>query len=288
METILKTKSRWSEKELDFLRENYGKINNRKIGEILDRSIDAVQLKARKIGLGINSKYNFNKNFFKVIDTHDKAYWLGFIYADGYVIYNKDKRNYEFGIMLQKRDSNHLRKFNKSIEGNFSINYRDRETYMKSDNNRLIKSSVCEIRVYSIDMVEDLMSHGVYTNKTYKDMKLPNLSDELMWSFIRGYLDGDGHISVPKENKKYGYNIGFTCIYKPFLDELKTFLEKFGIKPHVNLSRKEDMNKNTKNCYQLVIRNKESIKIFIEKAYENKDVYLDRKYSNYLKLQCAL
>lgn len=29
-------------------------------------------------------KYELNENYFNVIDSHEKAYILGFIYADGY------------------------------------------------------------------------------------------------------------------------------------------------------------------------------------------------------------
>jgi hypothetical protein len=30
-------------------------------------------------------KYKINEDFFQEIDTEEKAYWLGFLYADGYI-----------------------------------------------------------------------------------------------------------------------------------------------------------------------------------------------------------
>ena len=36
----------------------------------------------KKIG---NKKYNVDENYFSIIDNEYKAYWLGFLYADGYV-----------------------------------------------------------------------------------------------------------------------------------------------------------------------------------------------------------
>ena len=30
-------------------------------------------------------KYDRNSNVFEKIDTEEKAYWLGFLYADGYI-----------------------------------------------------------------------------------------------------------------------------------------------------------------------------------------------------------
>ena len=35
-------------------------------------------------------KYNVNDSYFEKIDTEHKAYWLGFIYADGYIIKNEE------------------------------------------------------------------------------------------------------------------------------------------------------------------------------------------------------
>lgn len=33
-------------------------------------------------------KYNYNDNYFENIDTEEKAYWLGFIAADGSIVNN--------------------------------------------------------------------------------------------------------------------------------------------------------------------------------------------------------
>ena len=45
-------------------------------------------------------KYQVNEFFFDEIDSEEKAYWLGFIYADGYVNTNGNK----FGINLSLKD----------------------------------------------------------------------------------------------------------------------------------------------------------------------------------------
>ncbi len=51
--------------------------------------------------------YNINENVFDNIDTEEKAYWLGFLYADGYVTY----KNYTIGLGVALKDIDHLRKF---------------------------------------------------------------------------------------------------------------------------------------------------------------------------------
>ena len=51
----------------------------------------------------------FNENVFDSIDTEEKAYWLGFIFADGYI----SLKGNSFELSLKGSDSEHLDKFNK-------------------------------------------------------------------------------------------------------------------------------------------------------------------------------
>lgn len=57
-------------------------------------------------------KHFFNESYFEVIDTEDKAYWLGFLYADGNIYYHKDKNGDRKGgkveLSLKSDDFNHL------------------------------------------------------------------------------------------------------------------------------------------------------------------------------------
>ena len=63
-------------------------------------------------------KYYFNKNYFDIIDNSEKAYWLGFIWADGYVCKRKRKGNhieYDFKLSLSRIDTDHLEKFKQFV-----------------------------------------------------------------------------------------------------------------------------------------------------------------------------
>src|SRR5690606_24292057 len=71
----------------------------------------------RRVGES-NLKYAQDNDFFKNIDTEEKAYWLGFLYADGYITQNNQLR-----INLSIEDENHLLKFYNSINSNRSIKY---------------------------------------------------------------------------------------------------------------------------------------------------------------------
>ena len=63
----------------------------------------------------VSRKYNFDENFFDKIDTEEKAYWLGFIYADGAIF----KRT--LSIRLSTKDIHHLEKFKKILNTDAAI-----------------------------------------------------------------------------------------------------------------------------------------------------------------------
>lgn len=266
----------WNKIDIDFLKKNYGVLTSREIGRNVNRSHNAVQIKARRLGLGCKSKYTYNQNYFNIIDTEDKAYWAGFIMADGSVIYNTDTRAYGLSIKLQGGDAHHLRKFNKCIDGNVHVKEFTRKGNFpdKSYNDKYYDG--CSIRLYSQKIAQDLIDIGILPNKTYKDIKMPNISDNLMWHFVRGFLDGDGHVCVPQGENKYGYRIGFTCGSKSFLLEMQGFFERYGIYMHLDKSR---------NIYKLETRNSSHIKTFISHCFDGCSIYLDRKYKNYKKLK---
>lgn len=131
-------------------------------------------------------KYNCNDNYFENIDSEEKAYWLGFLMADGCV---QSKR--KFKLTLQIRDYSHLEKFKKSIDS-------DNLIYIwKNKNNR----EYCEIVISSTKMVESLEKLGCVSRKTKIVKFPPNLNDKLIRHWIRGYFDGDGCIHRDEINK---------------------------------------------------------------------------------------
>ena len=61
-------------------------------------------------------KYLHNEDFFENIDTEEKAYWLGFMFADGWIAdYSNRLGQDHFGISVSEKDESHLKKFLNSI-----------------------------------------------------------------------------------------------------------------------------------------------------------------------------
>lgn len=151
----------------------------KRLGYIFDRSI------SRRI-------YTLDRHFFNKIDTKEKAYWLGLIYADGS---NKISQRV-FAIGLQECDKDILILFNKDINSNNTL-----KDYNK--NRGPIRKKMFYLMVHCKIFCEDLLKHGVFQNKTFT-LNKPNINKELFPHFIRGYFDGDGGL-VSNKHKITGY-----------------------------------------------------------------------------------
>ena len=248
----------WDEYSLSFLKENYYDMPNKEIAIKLNKTIDTIENKAFNLGLK-KKRYSINKNYFSNIDTEEKAYWLGFLYADGCVRELKGKANVTIG--LNPKDKEHLEKFKKCLDSDSPIRQYDHPKGLYS-------TSV--ITINCTKMAYDLIKLGCVPNKTYEKIKMPDINDELKIHFIRGFLDGDGWISLKKHTK--GANIGMVSNYKDILVDIQSFLEKNNI---YSLLREEKKGHFTLNIGKSV----EQVK-FLKLIYNNPKIYLDRKYIN--------
>ena len=259
-------KKGWSKEEIDFVLNNYENMTIKEIAKSLNRSESAIHIKASRLGL---KKYPYycDKDFFHNIDTEKKAYWLGFIVADGWVAYGKNNAG-ELGIELKLSDINHLKKFNKSINGNYKIYTKERQHPFKEE--AIIQ--ICGIRIYSIQMVNDLVAWGVVPNKSYKII-FPTLPKELIPHFIRGYFDGDGSIFLHSK-KQQNISLKFTNTCLSFLEEIRSVLYEQGISSYIVVGRSKY---STVDYYDLVFGGMANVDKMLDYMYKDANVYLDRK-----------
>jgi LAGLIDADG-like domain len=152
-----------------------------------------------------NKKYTWDESYFEKIDSHKKAYWLGFIYADGNIRI-KEKKYKLFQISLKDRSP--IYDFLRDIKSSHLV-YSDRNQY------RVI---ISQSKIY-----DDLVRLGVEPNKSLI-CKFPTeqqLPIEFVNSFILGYFDGDGSISRNPRNK--GWKICFTGTLD-FVEKIREYL----------------------------------------------------------------
>ena len=213
-----------------------------------------------------------NENYFKIIDTNEKAYILGLLYSDGYV--NKNG----FGISLHEKDKEILEKISNIIYGKIVLGYRKEKqiTYLNKTYN---SNPQYRLEVTSNIMKNDLINHGCIKNKTFK-IRLPKLSSvDLYKAFIRGYFDGDGSLCIPKNRKR---NIAFTITSNvDFCKDIKNYVnENFNVNM-ISGVRYGKVGFNRLTGAKQVVR-------FMTWLYEDADIFLKRKFdifNNYLPIK---
>lgn len=194
---------------------------------------------------------NYNRNIFNKIDNEEKAYWLGFIVADGYLNINK----HMLRIKLGNRDRSHLIKFIKFVGGN--------EEMLKSEIHSETGNENFYVSLYSKEVMNDLLSLGVEQAKSGKE-KVCNIDKKYYRDFIRGLWDGDGFI---RENLS---GIGLVGSEEVLAFVQTYFNDSLGVKPlkiypHCNTFKIE--YRSTRKAIPLILNH----------LYGDKDVALDRK-----------
>lgn len=124
----------------------------------------------------------YNENIFEQIDSPQKAYWLGFILADGYV---NEKKAF-LRIKLQEKDKNHLYKFVKFIDGD--------DNMIKSEIHNITGNKQYYVEVNGRNFIKSLNSHNIKQAKSSKEQISNKIPFQYKRDYIRGIFDGDGHI----------------------------------------------------------------------------------------------
>lgn len=137
--------------------------------------------KSRISNVGRPRKYLFNERFFSEIDTPRKAYWLGFLYADGCL-----RENNTLSLGLKHSDKYVIEELCSDL------GYDGKIRYVNSKNGFNV------VEITSKAMAEDLRRWGLEPVKTFRTQP-PSIPDFLS-HFIRGLFDGDGCVMC----KKYG------------------------------------------------------------------------------------
>ncbi len=228
-------------------------------------------LKKNNIKLNSSKKYICDENYFRNINTEDKSYFLGFIYADGCVrirkiFKNKNKANYELRIKIHIKDIEILQKFNIKLKSTYPIH-----TTVGSHKKR----NMVYISIQSKKMVLDLIKHGCVPNKSLI-LKFPkNIHKKLLRHFIRGYFDGDG--TVCAKYKKGNTSCSFVGT-KSFLKKMEKIINIY----FYNKSRK--LGKAGRN-FVVYYSGKHIVNKINDYLYKNATIYLQRKKDRFNIIQ---
>lgn len=164
---------------------------------------------------GLNARGNIINDYFSNIDSPEKAYLLGIIQTDGSIV---NKKGHESLHITQHKDYSWYIK-------TMLEEFKDNVTDSKDKNCR-------HLQIGSKQIVSDLISMGIVPNKTYvqTDEDIDNLwvsiPEQYKGDFIRGLIDGDGHVSYFIQNKgiNESCNIGFVSIKEHLIDILIEYI----------------------------------------------------------------
>lgn len=205
-------------------------------------------------------RFSVDEWIFQNIDSHEKAYLLGFIYSDGNVYKNK------LQIAIHKNDIEILRNFKKIMKSNHKLY-----------NDKTIKRFI----IRSEKIVNDLFKLGVNPRKSLV-LKFPTTKQvglKYINSFILGFFDGDGHISMCDE--KNGAQFGLTSTFE-FLESVRNILKN---ELNVNSSlykEKRSLNNTWYLRIWLPYKSEKTNKIY-SYLYKNISFSLKRKKNKFIK-----
>jgi predicted transcriptional regulator len=203
-----------------------------------------------------------NENIFKCIDTEEKAYWLGFLYADAAIAY--DGIRYVVELTLKEDDYNHLVKFKEFIQTDAHI----KKKIIKGKHGK--EYVAYRIGIHNKTLVEDLVDKGCGPNKSLT-LLFPGYNivpKELMRHFIRGYIDGDGTIYLPKKASK-----GKPQATVSFIGTQHFLL---GVRKELNLSDTKMFPQG--QAWRSSHGGNYKVGDLLNQIYQDTTIYLDRKY----------
>lgn len=208
-----------------------------------------------------HQKYNLDKYFFDKIDTEEKAYWLGFIYADGCNTAGA------LSFHLALKDKSHLEKFKKALNSNHpifaSIQYGHRQ------NSREKIYFHVYLRIKNKYLVASLEKVGVVPRKTLT-LEFPLISDVMPYPlanhFIRGYFDGDGSVFFNDWRNRQG-RVSF-CGTQAMLSTIAYVMD---------IKYTGFRKKHNANIYELDYGGSRLVERIYNFLYTDATVWLDRK-----------
>lgn len=209
-----------------------------------------------------------NTSIFKNIDTEEKAYWLGFIYADGSV----DNRHKRLKVTLSNVDEHHLLKLQKFL-GHDKPLYKHKEKLFNLSSDYMCKPQV-ELSVYSVELFNSLQPFGIIPNKTYNfSLNVSLIPNHLHKHFWRGMIDGDGCV-VATDKSRVLQLTGHKEVCKMFLDHIKQYFD-------TNVSILRDSSVFTVKFSKTIAGQ------IARHFYESSTIHLERKYEKAMIIKGA-
>ena len=216
--------------------------------------------------------YHHQEDFFERIDNEQKAYWLGFMFADGYISNNETRYGQDqFGLSVALEDVEILYSFKEALSANNPVHQYERNEHAKGQ-------PLCRLQLTSQKTVDDLILHGCVKQKSHILQPPQDVPDNLIPHFIRGFFDGDGSITKSinqryKITNGYVYSINITTT-----QEMAKWLQSYFDMGSVIKENRHDFT------YYYSLGGHRQVIQFYHILYDNATVYMQRKYLRFQEL----
>jgi len=227
---------------------------------------------SRRTSQSYTTKYIPNEKFFDIIDSEEKAYVLGFFYADGNN-YIRGSHSYEISMSLQEDDKIILEKIRDLLSSQSPVEF--------GLSNNIKHKNMYSLKINSKLMSQQLTKLGCMPAKSLI-LTFPEwlIDPELQRHFIRGYFDGDGSLWARQPTITgqidWGWQITST---NNFCTEAKKLIGQY-VNVHCSQSLAHS-NLDNNITATLSIGGNVQVKRVLDWMYKDATIYMDRKYNKY-------
>lgn len=264
---------KFTNEELTDIRNSY--LNGEssvKIGKRYNTTHKPILKALKRMGVKIDQKrfvrkYSLDENYFDVIDTPNKAYILGLLYADGSNCSSKST----ITISLQEEDKELLEKIRMELNSEKPLEYLD---YSNKHSGGYHYKNQYRLLFFSSHLCEQLNDKGMVPNKSLI-LTVPTLRNDLYSHFVRGYFDGDGSFC-------FRYTQDNKARYLTTITSTQSFCEQIRqiIKDNVNIPCGNVYDASCHNGVTKVlsISGMKQNNALFKWLYADAELYLERKY----------
>lgn len=233
-------------------------LNSVEIAKKLSVSATSVRYHYKKLNIKAQTradaarKYSIRENYFAAIDTKEKAYILGLLYADGCNFVNGEQTK----VVLELTDFSIIEKINNILQPDKKV--RKIKHKVGKDSYRM---EICCLKIS-----QDLIRLGVIPRKSL-NLKFPDIKECLVQHFIRGYFDGDGGVS----RKGNSLSVNFVG-NKQFLEQLQSILIT-----KLAITKTKILQNTVSTAFNFAFSARQDIKNFSNWLYRDADLFVLRK-----------
>ena len=205
-------------------------------------------------------RYTCDHSYFSAIDTQEKAYWLGFVAADGYV----HQRLCLLKLTLASHDASHVQRFAAALQSTYPLHQRRQGS----------RYSVAAVGVRSATLVAALATWGITQRKSATVPWPAVLRSDLLRHYLRGYVDGNGGFYVyptGKPTPSFSFSVGSN---RSFLQDAQCYLMQ-----HCDLNRTKFDGRRRGASWFALLRYKGRLQVsrIFHLLYDGATVWLPRK-----------